>query len=64
MIIIEIYNILLLLILKPSNSLPLIFLAYIGNEKWVTLAQFNIVSIPLIISYRIYHNDICMVYVI
>lgn len=33
MIIIEIYNILLLILPKPTNSLPLTFPPYVGNEK-------------------------------
>ena len=61
MIIIEIYNILLLLLSKPTNSFPLYFSSPIGNEKCVTLAQFNMTSILL--SYHIgYMIMICVWY--
>jgi len=51
MIIIEICNILLLLLSKPTNSFLLYFSSPSGNEKWETLAQFNM--IPILLSYHI-----------
>ena len=64
MIIIEIYNISLLLIPKPTNSYPPLILTQIGNEKCVRVWQFCLFVILTIISYRIYHKHIRMIYVI
>lgn len=64
MIIIEIYNISLLIIPKPTNSYPPLILTRIGNEKCATVCQFKLKVILTIISYRINHINICKIYVI